>query len=229
MPPRMAVRDISFFERPVPFAKPFRFGAVVINASRAGLRARRDRGRRQGHFDRRQRRNDGPEMVRQARASVAANRRSTDCAARWRSRASFIWRIRLRHRVRAARRRASRRRSRPARKKTSRRSPRLTDRPKSTRRSWMRCCAGWASNFFDGMARNIAGIDARLSPDLGDADIAQFLAAASAAGARRDPAHRRHGRQGRRRGRRRRPSTKTPARAISSSSSTAIPKPTRRG
>ena len=33
MPPRLAVRDISFFERPVPFTKPFRFGAVVINAS----------------------------------------------------------------------------------------------------------------------------------------------------------------------------------------------------
>ena len=33
----------------------------------------------------------------------------------------------------------------------------------------MRCCAGSGSNFFDGMAENVAGIDARLSPDLGDA------------------------------------------------------------
>src|SRR6202158_3273707 len=33
MPLRVAVRDISFFERPVPFTKPFRFGAVVINAA----------------------------------------------------------------------------------------------------------------------------------------------------------------------------------------------------
>ncbi|HMH73035.1 MAG TPA: hypothetical protein VK554_12120, partial [Bradyrhizobium sp.] len=33
MPPRIAVRDISFFERQVPFTKPFRFGAVVINAA----------------------------------------------------------------------------------------------------------------------------------------------------------------------------------------------------
>jgi hypothetical protein len=31
-------------------------------------------------------------------------------------------------------------------------------------------------NFFDGMAQNIAGIDARLSPDLRDDDIAKFLA-----------------------------------------------------
>ena len=33
MPPRIAVRDISFFERQVPFTKPFRFGAVTINAA----------------------------------------------------------------------------------------------------------------------------------------------------------------------------------------------------
>jgi hypothetical protein len=33
MPPRIAVRNISLFERPVPFAKPFRFGAVVITSS----------------------------------------------------------------------------------------------------------------------------------------------------------------------------------------------------
>src|SRR5438876_12413550 len=33
MPPRIAVRVISFFERPVRFARPFRFGAVVINAT----------------------------------------------------------------------------------------------------------------------------------------------------------------------------------------------------
>src|SRR6267378_5896095 len=33
MPPRIAVRDIAFFERQVPFAKPFRFGAVTINSA----------------------------------------------------------------------------------------------------------------------------------------------------------------------------------------------------
>src|SRR5476649_2522472 len=31
MPPRIAVRDIAFFERLVRFVRPFRFGAVVIN------------------------------------------------------------------------------------------------------------------------------------------------------------------------------------------------------
>src|SRR3954466_13599169 len=33
MSPRLVVRDISFFERPVGFVRPFRFGAVVINAT----------------------------------------------------------------------------------------------------------------------------------------------------------------------------------------------------
>jgi hypothetical protein len=33
MPQRIAVRDISFFERPVQFMHPFRFGAVTINAA----------------------------------------------------------------------------------------------------------------------------------------------------------------------------------------------------
>ncbi len=35
---------------------------------------------------------------------------------------------------------------------------------------------GAGVNFFDGMAANIAGIDARLSPDLANDDIARFLA-----------------------------------------------------
>ena len=33
MPPRLAVRDISLFERPVSFARPFRFGAVTITSA----------------------------------------------------------------------------------------------------------------------------------------------------------------------------------------------------
>jgi len=33
MVPRLAIRDIAFFERPVAFARPFRFGAVVVNAT----------------------------------------------------------------------------------------------------------------------------------------------------------------------------------------------------
>jgi len=33
MAPRLKLRDIAFFERPVQFARPFRFGAVTINAT----------------------------------------------------------------------------------------------------------------------------------------------------------------------------------------------------
>jgi hypothetical protein len=33
MTPRIALRDISLFERPVAFVRPFRFGAVVVNAA----------------------------------------------------------------------------------------------------------------------------------------------------------------------------------------------------
>jgi len=33
MAPRLAVRELAFFERAVPFVRPFRFGAVTINAS----------------------------------------------------------------------------------------------------------------------------------------------------------------------------------------------------
>jgi hypothetical protein len=33
MAPRLKLRDISFFERPVQFARPFRFGAVTVNAT----------------------------------------------------------------------------------------------------------------------------------------------------------------------------------------------------
>ena len=40
MPLRLTVRDIALFERPVRFTRPFRFGAIVINAaSQAFVRA----------------------------------------------------------------------------------------------------------------------------------------------------------------------------------------------
>ena len=83
------------------------------------------------------------------------------------------------------------------------------------------------TNFFDGMAANISGIDARLSRDLGNDDIAQFLAGRK----RLERVAIRHtvgmddkveGEGGVADARR------TPARVTSSSSSTAIPMPTPR-
>ena len=88
----------------------------------------------------------------------------------------------------------------------------------------MRCCARWARISSTAWRQMSPASMRGCRRDLADDDIAQFLARPQAAGARRDPAHGRHGRQGRRRGRRRRHQTKTPARAISSSSSTAIPR-----
>ena len=86
----------------------------------------------------------------------------------------------------------------------------------------MRCCAAPATNFFDGMAGNIAGIDARLSPDLDDGDIARFSPAASGWSASRSGTP--SASTTRSKARAVSPmQRKTPARAISSSSSTAIP------
>ena len=34
MPLHLKVKDIAYFERPLPFARPFRFGAVTVNAAR---------------------------------------------------------------------------------------------------------------------------------------------------------------------------------------------------
>ena len=82
MPPRLAVRDIAFFERPVRFARPFRFGAVVVNAaSQAFVRVEIEvEGKRQ--VGRRQRRIAGAEMVRQAAASFAGADSRANCGAR---------------------------------------------------------------------------------------------------------------------------------------------------
>jgi hypothetical protein len=68
VPPRLAVRDIAFFEREIPFARPFRFGAVTINdAVQVFVRVKievQGRGASTGAS-----RDAGAEMVRQAAAS----------------------------------------------------------------------------------------------------------------------------------------------------------------
>ena len=76
MAPRLKLRDITFFERPVHFARPFRFGAITINATPQLFVRVEIEVEGRGRCGRRQRRIAGAEMVRQAAGAVAgADRR----------------------------------------------------------------------------------------------------------------------------------------------------------
>ena len=141
MPPRLAVRDIALFERPVAFYPAVPFGAVVVNAApQAFVRAEIEiegRGRSVGAsaemlvpkwFDKRAA--TSPEQT------VGELRRSLLIARElYLGRAGFETAFGL-HAACIGRR------SRLAPKKTFRRSPRPMGRLKSTRPCWMRCCAG---------------------------------------------------------------------------------------
>jgi hypothetical protein len=174
MPPRIAVRDIAFFERQVPFTKPFRFGAVTINsAAQVFVRAEIEvegKGRSVGAsaelmapkwFDKRP--HLSPEQT------VAELRRALEIARDlYLSGSGFETAFGL-HASRIA---------------TQVEACAAQDIPplaaifgpaeidKAILDALLRATA---ADFFDGMAQNIAGIDARLSPDLGNDDIAQFL------------------------------------------------------
>ena len=88
MPPRLAVRDIAFFERPVTFARPFRFGAVVINATPQAFVLVEIEVEGKGRAVGASRRIPGAKMVRQAAASGAgSNRRGIALLAADRARA----------------------------------------------------------------------------------------------------------------------------------------------
>ena len=226
MPPRIAVRDISFFERPIPFAKPFRFGSVVITSSvQVFVRAEIEiegKGTSIGA---------SAEMMASKwfdkRAHLSPQQTVDGLRRALRSHANFIWRdsgfdtaFGTTPPIIAAQVEACAKEDIPP--LAAGFGPAEID--KAILDALLR---GLGTNFFDGMAANVAGIDARLSPDLGDDDIAQFLRAASGWSASRSgirsawttrskaraasPTHR-----------------KTPARVISSSSSTAIPRQMRR-
>jgi L-alanine-DL-glutamate epimerase-like enolase superfamily enzyme len=174
MPPRIAVRDIAFFERQVPFAKPFRFGAVTINsAAQVYVRAEIEvegKGRAVGAgaelmapkwFDKRS--HLSPEQT------VAELRRALEIArGLYLSGSGFETAFGLHASRIAAQVEAC----------TAQDIPPLAaifgpaEIDKAILDALLRATA---TNFFDGMAQNIAGIDARLSRDLGNGDIAQFL------------------------------------------------------
>ena len=175
MPPRIAVRDIAFFERPVGFVRPFRFGAVVINAaSQVFVRVEIEvegKGTSTGAsaemmvpkwFDKR------PQLS--PEQTVAELRRSLMIAREpYLSHQGFETAFGLHARCLTAQVEACAKDDIPP--LAAAFGPAEID--KAILDALLR---GVNVNFFDGMAGNIAGIDARLSPDLRDQDLAQFLA-----------------------------------------------------
>ena len=174
MPPRVAVRDIAFFERPVRFVRPFRFGAVVINsAAQLFVRAEIEvegKGTSAGAsaellvpkwFDKRPGLSPEQTVVELRRSLAIA--RGLYLAGRGFETAFGLHASRLAAQVEAC----AKEDIPPL---AAAFGPAEID--KAILDALLRCTG---ANFFDGMADNIAGIDARLSPDLRDDDIAQFL------------------------------------------------------
>jgi hypothetical protein len=175
MPYRLAVRDISFFERPVTFARPFRFGAVVINATpQAFVRVEIEvegKGVATGAsaeflvakwFDKR------PHLS--PEETVAELRRSLLVARElYLAHSGFETAFGLHTEIIGAQIQACAREDIPP--LAAAYGPAEID--KAILDALLRCTG---TNFFDGMAANIAGIDARLSRDLDDEDAGQFLA-----------------------------------------------------
>jgi hypothetical protein len=174
MPPRIAVREIALFERPVPFTKPFRFGAVVITAAvQAFVRVEIElegRGISVGAsaellapkwFDKR------PQLS--PEQTVDELRRSLDIAREvYLGYERFETAFGLHAHCLAAQVEACAKEDIPP--LAAAFGPAEID--KAILDALLR---GVGINFFDGMARNIAGVDARLSPDLGEGDVGQFL------------------------------------------------------
>ena len=172
---RLAVRDIAFFERPVTFVRPFRFGAVVINAApqmfvRVEIEVE-GKGASVGAsaemlvpkwFDKRA--HLSPEQT------VTELRRSLMIARDlYLAHSGFETAFGLHAGCIAAQIAACAKEDIPP--LAAAYGPAEID--KAVLDALLRSAG---VNFFDGMIGNIAGIDARLSPDLADGDIAQFLA-----------------------------------------------------
>jgi L-alanine-DL-glutamate epimerase-like enolase superfamily enzyme len=172
---RLAVRDIAFFERPVSFARPFRFGAVVIEAA-AQLFVRAEievegKGNFVGAsaellvpkwFDKRPALTPDDTVDELRRALLIAREL-------YLGRSSYETAFALHAACIAAQVEACAKEDIPP--LAAAYGPAEID--KAILDALLR---GARVNFFDGMAQNIAGIDARLTPDLGDDDIARFLA-----------------------------------------------------
>jgi hypothetical protein len=175
MPYRLSVRDISFFERPVTFARPFRFGAVVINATpQAFVRVEIEvegKGRATGAsaeflvpkwFDKRPHLSP-EETVEELRRSLLIAREL------YLAHSGFETAFGLHAACIGAQVEACAREDIPP--LAAAYGPAEID--KAILDALLRCAG---ANFFDGMSSNIAGVDARLSRDLDDADVSRFLA-----------------------------------------------------
>jgi len=175
MPPRLAVRDIAFFERPVNFARPFRFGAVVINAT-PQMFARVEvevegKGNAIGAtaeflaakwFDKR------PHLSPQE--TITELRRSLLIARElYLTHSGYETAFGLHAACIGAQVEACTKEDIPP--LAAAYGPAEID--KAILDALLRAAG---ANFFDGMAANISGVDARLSRDLGNDDVAQFLA-----------------------------------------------------
>jgi len=175
MPLRLAVRDIALFERPVRFVRPFRFGAVVVNAaSQVFVRAEIEiegKGSFLGAsaemmvpkwFDKR------PELS--PEQTVGELRRSLQIArALYLAGSGYETAFGLHASRIAAQVEACAKENIPP--LAAAYGPAEID--KAILDALLR---GMGINFFDGMAGNVAGIDARLAPDLAAEDITQSLA-----------------------------------------------------
>lgn len=174
MSPRLKLRDIAFFERPVQFARPFRFGAITINATpqlfvRAEIEVE-GRGVAVGAsaellvpkwFDKR------PEL---SRAQTVDGLRWSLAIARglYLARTGFQTAFDLHASCVGAQIATCAKKDIPP--LAAAYGPAEID--KAILDALLRAAG---ANFFDGMAGNIAGIDARLSPDLSEQDIRTFL------------------------------------------------------
>jgi L-alanine-DL-glutamate epimerase-like enolase superfamily enzyme len=175
MPLRLAVRDIAFFERAIPFARPFRFGAVTINhAVQVFVRVEVEvegKGLSTGAtaemlapkwFDKRPHLSDDE--------STAQMRRTLQVARElYLANKRFDTAFGLHAACIGAQVEACGKEDIPA--LAAGYGPAEID--KAILDALLR---GTSVNFFDGMAANIAGVDGRLSHDLADDDIARFLA-----------------------------------------------------
>ncbi|UPJ60858.1 hypothetical protein [Bradyrhizobium sp. 192] len=175
MPPRLKLRDIAFFERPVQFARPFRFGAITIDATpqlfvRVEIEVE-GRGTAVGAsaellvpkwFDKR------PELS--PAQTVDGLRRSLEIArGLYLAQTEFLTAFDLHASCIGAQVATCAKKNIPA--LAAAYGPAEID--KAILDALLRAAE---TNFFDGMIGNIVGIDARLSPDLKEADIATFLA-----------------------------------------------------